>query len=84
MSCDVVAPPPLPHTLICPEALRTYKRVHVVMLVDPADGGSTLFSSLALQKRMVENSLSPMTALHRKLLHHLVSMSISTYPEVGV
>ena len=81
MSCDAVAPPPLPLTLICPEALRTYKRVHVMMLVDPADG--TLFSSLALQKRMVENSLSPMTALHRKLLHHLVSMSISTNPEVG-
>ena len=39
---------------------------------------------LPLQKRMVENSVSPMTALHRKLLHHLVSMSISTYPEVRV
>ena len=24
ISCDAVAPPPLPHTLICPEALRMY------------------------------------------------------------
>lgn len=31
---------------------------------------------------MVENYLPPLTVLHRQLLHHLLNMSVNTYPEV--
>ena len=42
-----------------------------------------LFCCIYTQKRQVAGRTWNMTALHHRLLHHLLALSVSDYPEVG-